>query len=59
MNSYREYLDAQEKNCMTEDEILEKRNKDILSYYTTAGQNITPQSVMPETVNTKPEKCKK
>lgn len=39
MNSYRDYIDEQERSYMTEDEKLEKRNTEIIKFYKTAVNN--------------------
>ena len=58
MNSYRNFIDSQERSCMTEDEKLEKKNSEILTLYITANNNIFPENVTSqvETVNIEPEK---
>ena len=56
MNSYRDYIDARERSCMTANEKLEKRNSEIISLYTTTGNNIIPQNITPETVKIEREK---
>jgi len=65
LNPYHAFLDAQERSYMTEDEKLEKRNKEILMSYRTAGDNSykleTPDNMTTksESVNIKSEKNKK
>jgi len=65
LSTYRDYIDAQERTYMTQDEKLEKKNSEILMLYSTVGGNINkrgiPENMMSkaETVNKEPEKCKK
>jgi len=61
LNSYRDYIDEQERTCMTEDEKSEKKNREILSLYITARNKIIPEHMIPkvESVNLEPEKHKK
>jgi len=64
LNPYHAFIDAQERNYLTEDEKLEKRNSEILMSYSTAGNNIYKREISEnmttksESVNIKPEKNK-
>ena len=65
LNSYRDFIDSQERTYMTEDEKLEKKNSEILTLYKTAGDNISrrqiPEYRTPKTgiVGKEPENTKK
>ena len=65
MNTYHAFLDAQERNYMTEAEKLEKRNSEIIMAYRTAGDKIynreTSENMITksQSVNITPEKNKK
>lgn len=54
MNLYHAFINAQERSNMTEDEILEKRNSEILMSYRTAGDSIYKREI-PENMTTKSE----
>lgn len=53
--SYRDFIDTQEKSYMTEDEILEKKNSEILMFYRAGGNSIYNQE-MPEKMAPKTDK---
>lgn len=58
MNTYRDYINAQERSCMSNDEKLEKKNMETLMHYSTVGANIGTREIS-ENTGPKAEALKK